>query len=112
MTRLVAQNRRRGASKIGGQFSGPATCEVFGDRRYERLSRISASHLYNLRRTKTYRARRTTVNRTRPTTVGIGERRRPDPGGKPGFVRVDTVHQGDRDREKGVYHINLVDEIT
>ena len=86
--------------------------EVFGDRRYERLSRLSASHLYNLRRSKTYRARRTTVNRTRPTTVGIGERRRPDPGGKPGFVRADTVHQGDRDREKGVYDINLIDEVT
>ena len=52
------------------------------------------------------------MNRTRPTTVGIGERRRPDPGGKPGFVRVDTVHQGDRDREKGVYDINLIDEVT
>ena len=52
------------------------------------------------------------MNHTRPTAVPIGERRRPDPGGKPGFVRVDTVHQGDRDREKGVYHINLVDEVT
>ena len=75
---------------------------MFGDRRYERLSRLSVSHLYNLRRSKTYRARRTAVNHTRPARVGIGERRRPDPGGKPGFVRVDTVHQGDRDREKGV----------
>ena len=112
--RLLAE-----ADEIGGQLCGPAACEVlrrefevFGDRRYERLSRLSASHLYNLRRSKTYRARRTTVNRTRPTTVGIGERRRPDPGGKPGFVRVDTVHQGDRDREKGVYDINLIDEVT
>ena len=26
--------------------------------------------------------------------------------------RVDTVHQGDRDGEKGVYPINLVDEVT
>jgi hypothetical protein len=25
---------------------------------------------------------------------------------------VDTVHQGDRDGEKGVYHINAVDEVT
>ena len=112
--RLLAE-----ADEIGGQLCGPAACEVlrrefevFGDRRYERLSRLSASHLYNLRRTKTYRARRTTVNRTRPTAVGIGERRRPDPGGRPGFVRVDTVHQGDRDREKGVYDINLIDEVT
>ena len=40
------------------------------------------------------------------------ERRRPDPQGQPGFLRVDTVHQGDRDGVKGVYHINAVDEVT
>ncbi len=27
-------------------------------------------------------------------------------------MRVDTVHQGDLDKEKGVYHINAVDEVT
>ena len=86
--------------------------EVFGDARFERLSRLSPSHLYNLRRSKTYRARRTTIDHTRPTTVRIGERRRPDPGGKPGHVRVDTVHQGDRNGVKGVYDINLIDEVT
>jgi hypothetical protein len=25
---------------------------------------------------------------------------------------VDTVHQGDRENTKGVYHINAVDEVT
>jgi hypothetical protein len=44
--------------------------------------------------------------------VKIGERAKPDPGGIPGYIRVDTVHQGDRDGEKGVYHINAVDEVT
>ena len=32
--------------------------------------------------------------------------------GHPGHIRVDTVHQGDHDGQKGVYHVNLVDEIT
>jgi transposase InsO family protein len=32
--------------------------------------------------------------------------------GKPGYIRVDTVHQGDQDGIKGVYHINAVDEVT
>ena len=112
--RLLAE-----ADEIGGQLCGPAACEVlrreyevFGDVRYERLSRLSVSHLYNLRRSRTYRLRRTTWNPTRPVAVGIGERRRPDPEGRPGFVRVDTVHQGDRDGRKGVYHVNLVDEVT
>jgi transposase InsO family protein len=50
--------------------------------------------------------------KTRPTPVSIGERRKPEPGGRPGYLRVDTVHQGDLDGVKGVYHINLVDEVT
>jgi len=41
--------------------------------------------------------------------VPIGTRRKPDPQGEPGYLRVDTVHQGDLDKQKGVYHINLVD---
>lgn len=39
-------------------------------------------------------------------------RMKPRPEGKPGYIRVDSVHQGDLDRVKGVYHINLVDEVT
>ena len=54
----------------------------------------------------------TVFKKTRASTVAIGERRKPTPEGRPGFLRVDTVHQGDRDGEKGVYHINLVDEVT
>jgi hypothetical protein len=30
----------------------------------------------------------------------------------PGHIRIDTVHQGDQDGHKGVYHINAVDEVT
>ena len=30
----------------------------------------------------------------------------------PGYIRIDTVHQGDQDKQKGVYHINAVDEVT
>ena len=49
---------------------------------------------------------------TRSTQVSIGERRRPQPNGRPGYIRIDTVHQGDLDGVKGVYHINAVDEVT
>ena len=102
-----------------GQMSGPATrvlmrrqYEVFGDRRFERLAGLSNGHLYNLRRSLSYRHQRTTLTHTRPTPVAIGERRRPCPNGRPGYIRVDTVHQGDHDGKKGVYHVNLVDEVT
>ena len=112
--RLLAE-----VDEIGNQMCGPATCavmrralEVFGDRRFERLAYLSSAHLYNLRDSKTYRAKRTVWQHTKPTATRIGARQRPEPQGRPGFVRVDTVHQGDRDGEKGVYAINLVDEVT
>ena len=102
-----------------GQMSGPATRAVlrrewhtFGHSRFERLAGLSNGHLYNLRKTKTYRNIRRVWQRTRPTAVHIGVRRRPDPRGQPGYLRVDTVHQGDLDGVKGVYHINVVDEVT
>jgi hypothetical protein len=44
--------------------------------------------------------------------VAIGERRRPDPQGQPGYLRLDTVHQPEQDGEKSVYHINAVDAVT
>jgi hypothetical protein len=73
---------------------------------------ISNGHLYNLRKSNRYRERLRSYTKTRPTMVTIGERRKPNPQGQPGFLRVDTVHQGDRPEAKGVYHINAVDEVT
>jgi transposase InsO family protein len=100
-------------------LSGPATRRIlereyqpYGKPEYERLASISIAHLYNLRQLPKYRQWRLHYTPTRPTTVAIGERRRPDPQGQPGFLRVDTVHQGDPQGRKGVYHINAVDEIT
>ena len=104
---------------LHGTLSGPATrklCERAwereGDADYERLATISNGHLYNLRKTRCYKSRRRRFEKTRPNRVGIGERRKPRPDGQPGFLRIDTVHQGDLDGVKGVYHINAVDEVT
>jgi transposase InsO family protein len=47
-----------------------------------------------------------------PKCTHIGERRKPQANGKPAYIRIDTVHQGDLDGIKGVYHINAVDEVT
>ena len=102
-----------------GRLSGPATrkilkreYEVFGRQPYQRLAGISVGHLYNLRGSPGYRRQRVEYQPTRPTAVSIGQRRKPEPEGKPGYLRVDTVHQGDQDGVKGVYHINAVDEVT
>jgi transposase InsO family protein len=86
--------------------------KVYGEADYERLSRISVSHLYNLRKSTFYQRQRRHFTKTQKTTVSIGERRKPNPEGRPGYIRVDTVHQGDQDKQKGVYHINAVDEVT
>lgn len=100
-------------------LSGPATQKIlqrefheFGDKRYERLAQISVAHIYNLRKSRPYRQRGVRYEPTKPTPVSIGERRAPNPQGRPGYLRVDTVHQGDWDGVKGVYHINAVDEVT
>lgn len=100
-------------------LSGPAIkrilereFRVYGHREFENISRISVAHLYNLRKKNIPLGLARTFTKTRPAAVAIGQRAPPEPKGEPGFIRVDTVHQGDRDGEKGMYHINAVDEVT
>jgi hypothetical protein len=101
------------------RLSGPTTKRIFermfrdfGDERYRGLKDISISHIYNLRERRQYTSHSLTYTKTNPVKIPIGERRRPDPKGKPGYLRIDTVHQGGLDKVKGVYHINIVDEVT
>ena len=108
-----------GVDEAHAVLSGPATRKIlqrahydFHEPGYERLAELSVAQLYRLRKSSTYRKHGMVYQATRPTKVGIGERRRPEPGGRPGYLRVDTVHQGDLDGVKGVYHINAVDEVT
>jgi len=100
-------------------LSGPATkqiikddCEMFDEIKYGKIKDLSVSHMYRLRGTRRYHEKAKVFSKTRPTKVPIGERRKPEPNGKPGYLCVDTVHQGDKEREKGVYHINIVDMVT
>ncbi len=72
-------------------LSGPATkklveraCQVFADAGFERLAEISVSHL----------------------------RRAPQPNGLPGYIHIDSAHQGDQDGVKGVYHLSAVGSVT
>jgi transposase InsO family protein len=105
--------------KAHGNLSGPATRRIlereysqYGQTAYQRLSAISVAHLYRLRNSEAYRKRNASYQPTRPTPIPIGERRRPQPHGSPGYLRIDTVHQGDQDGRKGLYHINAVDQVT
>lgn len=103
-----------------GTLSGPATAcvlrrqrDVFKVPGFERLGDISVAHLYNLRRSAGYREQRVVLTKTQPTKrVEIGVRRAPAPDGRAGFIRIDSVHQGDHDGIKGLYHINAVDCVT
>jgi transposase InsO family protein len=100
-------------------LSGPATAHLlrrafteYGDVRFARLATVSVAHLYNLRACDTYRRQRVVRTATRPSSNPIGTRRAPAPEGRAGFIRIDSVHQGDLDGAKGVYYINAVDCVT
>ena len=105
----------------GPKLSGPATVavlrrmhQVYGDRRYVRLQHLSSSHLYNLRRSAEYRSRHTVRTKTRsdPRATAIAVRRAPMPENRPGFIRIDSVHQGNFKGRQGIYHVNAVDCVT
>jgi hypothetical protein len=105
--------------ELHGYLSGQATKKImereysfYGHLEFRNISQISIAHLYNLRRSRIYRSITKRFTKTRPAVVKIGERVRPDPVGRPGYIRIDTVHQGDLNGQKGVYHINAVDEVT
>src|SRR5882762_56444 len=104
--------------KAHGNLSGPATRRIlerehneYSQAAYQRLAAISVAHLYRLRNSAVYRKRNTSYQPTRPAPIPIGERRKPQPQGLPGYLRIDTVHQGDQDGRKGLYHINAVDQV-
>ena len=103
---------------LHGALSGPvarALCarayHLFGDRRFQRLARISNGHVYNLRRSRTYRRHRSTKpTAERPLIRALDERRRPQPVGLPGKLRVSLL---DVDAGGGgVYYLGFVDEAT
>ena len=107
------------------RLSGPATIKIMQDdyrnsskTEFLRLKDISVGHLYKLRGKDRYHENALTFTKTEPVISNIGERRKPEPNGKPGYLCVDTVHQGDKMDvngklvQKGVYHINIVDMVT
>ena len=113
------------------RLNGPATQKIlireyqkYGKTEYESISHISVATIYRLRTTRIYLSKNLTFKNTQAVQRNIGERAKPEPQGKPGYIRIDTVHQGDlasesggdetktRKYTKGVYHINSVDEIT
>jgi len=100
------------------RLSGQATKRIlfreyneFTQIEYQRIAEISVAHIYNLRATRQYRSQSLTINKTQSRQVAIGKREKPSPKGIPGYLRVDTVHQGDYEKQKGLYHINLTDEV-
>lgn len=112
--RLLVEMDKRHDTPCG--FTIKKLCErafsVYEDVSFKRLSSISSAHVYNLRRSKIYTNQRQRFEKTKSKPSTIGERRKPRPQGKPGYIRIDTVHQGDLDKRKGVYYINAVDEVT
>ncbi len=103
--------------ELHGWLSGPATKKilerenvVYGHSEYAHIAGISVAQIYNLRHSRRYSGKR--YIHTKPVVSKIGERVKPESRGQPGQIRIDTVHQGDQEGHKGVYHINAVDEVT
>lgn len=101
------------------RLSGQATKKIlqrefhtFNNENFRKLANISVSHIYNLRKTKIYLHFGIVFTKTKSVVSNIGVRKKPRPNGKPGYLRVDSVHQGDKNKQKGVYYINIVDEVT
>lgn len=78
--------------------------EVFRHREYANISKVSSSHINNLRRRVTYKS--SWVNGTKANEVNIGKTAPPEANNMPGSIRIDSVSQRD------VFHINAVDEVT
>lgn len=78
--------------------------EVFHNEKFKNISRVSISHIDNLRKNPVYKT--TWVNGTKAKEVDIGVTMKPENNCIPGSIRVDTVHQRD------VFYINAVDEIV
>lgn len=87
--------------------------EIFGNSDYVRLKDISSSHVYNIRKSNMYITHNLEYEGTKSVTKNeIGIREKPHPDNRPGFLRIDSVHGGDNEDCKGVYYINIVDEVT
>jgi len=87
---------------------------IFKNAAYANIANISTGHIYNIRNNnRQYNSSDAMYFiGTKKSQTDIGVRHKPRPDGKPGYLRIDTVHQGDLCGNKGVYHINIVDEIT
>ncbi len=84
-----------------GNLSRPATKRILerehhehGQAAFERLAKTSVAQIYRFRNSESYRKRNTSYQPTRPMPISIGERRKPQPEGRPGYLRIDTMHQG------------------
>lgn len=77
---------------------------VYGKKSYQIIAHVSHAHITNLRQSPIYK--NSWVNHTKARIVPIAITMKPENFGRPGSIRVDTVHQND------VFHINSVDEIT
>lgn len=76
---------------------------LFGEHKYDHISQVSSSHINNLRKSNGYKV--LWVNGTKARIIAIGKTKEPEPNGRPGSIRVDTVHQ------RGIYYIHAVDEV-
>ena len=78
--------------------------DLFGDARFLRLGSVWVAHRYNWRNNACCRNERVIVTQTRPTkAVHIGVHKAPKPDRRPGFIGIDSGHQGELDGSTNPY---------
>lgn len=78
--------------------------KLFGEHEYDHIAGVSSSHINNLRKSNGYKT--LWVNGTKARVAKIGKTKEPEPNGRPGSIRVDSVNQ------REIYYIHMVDEVT
>ncbi len=85
--------------------------KIFNNKDFERLSHISKSHINNLRGTSIYRTKMLKFNKTHSNKANFLPIGKMIANGKPGYIRVDSVHSGIWNEQKGLYFINMIDDV-
>ena len=108
LVKVDAATERISASSLCNLFD--REYNIFHKKEFERLANISKSHINNLRLTPAYKRRAIVFEKTHSTKSHFLPIGKMEAKGIPGYLRVDTVHSGTHNEQKGLYYINMIDD--
>ena len=109
LVKVDAVTERISASSLCNLFN--REYNIYHKQEFKRLSGISRSHINNLRKTVTYKRRSLVFEKTYSVKSHFLPIGKMETNGIPGYIRVDTVHSGTLNEQKGLYFINMIDDV-